>query len=74
EDQIRAADLIVLNKSDLISDKQLDGVRGDVQSRSSRSLNMVSASFGKLSNELLLGLGVGTEEDIANRKSHHEME
>ena len=24
--------------------------------------------------ELLLGLGVGTEDDIANRKSHHEME
>jgi cobalamin biosynthesis protein CobW len=74
EDQIRAADLIVLNKTDLIDEVQLAGVKSDVQSRSSRSLNMVSASFGKLSNELLLGLGIGTEEDIANRKSHHEME
>lgn len=74
EDQIRAADLIVLNKTDLIDEVQLAGVKSDVQSRSTRSLNMVSASFGKLSNELLLGLGIGTEEDIANRKSHHEME
>lgn len=74
EDQIRAADIIVLNKTDLIDEVQLAGVKSDVQSRSTRSLNMVSASFGKLSNELLLGLGIGTEEDIANRKSHHEME
>jgi cobalamin biosynthesis protein CobW len=74
EDQIRAADLIVLNKTDLISGNQLDNVKSDVQSRSLRPLNIVAASYGKLSNELLLGLGIGTEEDIANRQSHHEME
>jgi cobalamin biosynthesis protein CobW len=74
EDQIRAADLIVLNKTDLISGTQLDNVKSDVQSRSLRPLNIVPASYGKLSNEVLLGLGIGTEEDIANRQSHHEME
>ncbi|MEK1889583.1 MAG: cobalamin biosynthesis protein CobW [Phyllobacterium sp.] len=74
EDQIRAADLIVLNKTDLISSADLDGVKSDVQGRSHRPLNMIPASFGKISNQLLLGLGIGTEEDIANRKSHHEME
>ncbi|NTS31642.1 cobalamin biosynthesis protein CobW [Phyllobacterium sp. BT25] len=74
EDQIRAADLIILNKTDLISGDELDGVKGDVQSRSVRALNMIPASFGRISNQLLLGLGVGTEQDIANRKSHHEME
>ncbi|KXF76921.1 cobalamin biosynthesis protein CobW [Paramesorhizobium deserti] len=74
EDQIRAADLIVLNKADLIDDERLEKVRGDVASRSARVPNMVPASFGKLGAELLLGLGVGTEGDIANRKSHHELE
>ena len=74
EDQIRAADLIVLNKTDLISGEALDGVKSDVQSRSVRALNMIPARFGNISNQLLLGLGVGTEEDIINRKSHHEME
>jgi cobalamin biosynthesis protein CobW len=34
---------------------------------------MVPASFGKLGADVLLGLGVGTEDDIANRKSHHEI-
>ncbi len=41
--------------------------------RSSRRVNMVPASFGKLGADVLLGLGVGTEDDIANRKSHHEI-
>ncbi|MDT4871214.1 CobW: cobalamin biosynthesis protein CobW [compost metagenome] len=41
--------------------------------RSTRRVNMVSASFGKLGADVLLGLGVGTEDDIANRKSHHEI-
>ncbi|KAB2659350.1 cobalamin biosynthesis protein CobW [Brucella tritici] len=73
EDQIHAADLIVLNKADLIDASMLDGVKADVAERSSRRVNMVPASFGKLGADVLLGLGVGTEDDIANRKSHHEI-
>ncbi|MBA8818931.1 cobalamin biosynthesis protein CobW [Ochrobactrum sp. P6BS-III] len=73
EDQIHAADLIVLNKADLIDASSLDSVKADVAERSSRRVNMVPASFGKLGADVLLGLGVGTEDDIANRKSHHEI-
>lgn len=73
EDQIHAADLIVLNKSDLVDAAKLDQVKADVAKRSTRRVNMVPASFGKLGADVLLGLGVGTEEDIANRKSHHEI-
>ncbi|MFQ0813141.1 cobalamin biosynthesis protein CobW [Brucella anthropi] len=73
EDQIHAADLIVLNKADLIDAAKLDGVKADVAERSSRRVNMVPASFGKLGADVLLGLGVGTEDDIVNRRSHHEI-
>ena len=73
EDQIHAADLIVLNKADLVDPSKLDSVKADVTERSSRRVNMVPASFGKLGADVLLGLGVGTEDDIANRKSHHEI-
>ncbi|MGO1161563.1 cobalamin biosynthesis protein CobW [Brucella pseudogrignonensis] len=73
EDQIHAADLIVLNKADLVDPSKLDSVKADVAERSSRRVNMVPASFGKLGADVLLGLGVGTEDDIANRKSHHEI-
>ena len=73
EDQIHAADLIVLNKADLIDPSKLDSVKADVAQRSTRRVNMVPASFGKIGADVLLGLGVGTEDDIANRKSHHEI-
>lgn len=73
EDQIHAADLIVLNKADLIDADRLDHVKADVAERSTRRINIVPASFGKLGVEVLLGLGVGTQDDITNRKSHHEI-
>jgi len=72
EDQIHAADLIVLNKADLLDEKALEAVRAEVTSRSERQMHMVTASYGNLGAGVLLGLGIGTEEDIANRKSHHE--
>ena len=74
EDQLRAADLIVLNKADLIDQARLEMVKSEVADRIARAPMMLAAAFGKLAPEVLLGLGVGTEADIANRKSHHEIE
>lgn len=73
EDQIHAADLIVLNKVDLIDEDTLNRVRDVVSSHSDRVAQMVTSSFGSIGIDLLLGLGVGTEDDIDNRKSHHEL-
>ena len=74
EDQLTAADLIVLNKTDLLDSTGLAFVRKEVASRTSRKPSMIEAKNGEVSAAVLLGLGVGTESDIANRKSHHEME
>ncbi|OBZ93860.1 cobalamin biosynthesis protein CobW [Pararhizobium polonicum] len=74
EDQLTAADLIILNKTDLLDSTGLAFVRREVSSRTSRKPTMIEAKNGEVSAAVLLGLGVGTESDIANRKSHHEME
>ncbi|THK37159.1 cobalamin biosynthesis protein CobW [Ensifer sp. MPMI2T] len=74
EDQLTAADLIVLNKTDLIDASGLKSVRDEVASRISRKPTMIEAKNGEVAAAILLGLGVGTEAEIANRKSHHEME
>lgn len=74
EDQLTAADLIILNKSDLVDADGLSAVRNDVAARTSRKPQMIEASGGEVSAAVLLGLGVGTESDIANRRSHHEIE
>ena len=39
-----------------------------------RKIRVVTVSDGKVDTALLLGLGVGTEDDIANRRTHHDNE
>ncbi|MBB4272914.1 cobalamin biosynthesis protein CobW [Rhizobium mongolense] len=74
EDQLTCADLIVLNKTDLLDGEGLSRVRHEVASRIARKPAMIEARNGEVPASVLLGLGIGTEEDIGNRKSHHELE
>jgi cobalamin biosynthesis protein CobW len=39
-----------------------------------RSVKIVTVAEGKVDPAALLGLGVGTEDDIENRKTHHDDE
>jgi cobalamin biosynthesis protein CobW len=74
EDQLTCADLIVLNKTDLLDSAGLNRVRDEVASRIHRKPVMIEARNGEVPASILLGLGIGTEADIVNRKSHHELE
>ncbi|MEW7006533.1 cobalamin biosynthesis protein CobW [Lentilitoribacter sp. EG35] len=72
EDQLTAADMIVLNKADLIDEIKLDQVKASVQNSIERKPAFVVARNGIVPSDVLLGLGVGSEDDLATRKSHHE--
>lgn len=74
EDQLTCADLIVLNKTDLLDAEGIARVREEISSRIARKPTMVEAKNGQVPSMVLLGLGAGSEADIDNRKSHHEME
>ena len=74
EDQITCADMIILNKTDLVPSDALTAVEGEVRDATERRVKLIRAGLGNIpSAEVLLGLGVGTENDMASRKSHHEL-
>src|SRR5688572_1566104 len=72
EDQIACADLVVLNKRDLLDARAFDKALAAVQGALPRAVRIVAAAEGKVDPAALLGLGVGTEADIENRKTHHD--
>lgn len=74
EDQLTCADLIVLNKTDLLDADGIAAVRAEVTGRTHRKPAMIEAKNGDVPAIVLLGLGAGSEGDIDNRKSHHELE
>lgn len=71
EDQLAAADLVVLNKSDLIDDAQQARVEALIRGEVPPEVKIVPAQFGRLDLPLLLGLAKATEDFIHLRPDHH---
>ncbi len=74
EDQIACADLVVLNKRDLIDAAGFERAQAAIADILPRTVKVITAADGRVDQSLLLGLGVGTEDDIANRHTHHDDE
>jgi cobalamin biosynthesis protein CobW len=74
EDQIACADLVVLNKRDLLDTHGIDKAMTAIRTALPRAVRIVTVAQGKVDPAALLGLGVGTEDDIENRKTHHDDE
>jgi cobalamin biosynthesis protein CobW len=74
EDQLNAADMVVLNKVDLLGEAEALTTLLDVKEMVRGATRVVSSSHGALDLNVLLGLKGAAEDDMANRLSHHEME
>lgn len=74
EDQINCADMIILNKTDLLVADALASVEKLVRQATERRVKLIRSGLENAPGaDVLLGLGVGSEADIENRKSHHEI-
>jgi cobalamin biosynthesis protein CobW len=73
-DQIACADLVVLNKRDLLDPASLDAALAAVAGALPRAVKIVTVADGRIDPAALLGLGVGTEDDIENRRTRHDEE
>ena len=71
-DQISCADMVVLNKSDLVDEKQLGEIEDVLRAGMKKGAAVISAQMGKVSAGVLLGVGAAVEDDLDSRRSSHE--
>lgn len=72
EDQLLAADLVVLNKAELVDAAALAAVEALVREELPAQVKVVASDRGRLALDVLLGLGSASEESIHLRESHHD--
>jgi cobalamin biosynthesis protein CobW len=74
EDQLLCADLVVLNKADLLTADLVKRVMADIQATVPRAVKIVETREGRIDPAVLLGLSAAVEDDLAQRPSHHDAE
>ncbi|TIR55559.1 MAG: cobalamin biosynthesis protein CobW, partial [Mesorhizobium sp.] len=74
EDQIACADLIILSKSDLMDAAGSVRANAVIGEHVARAVKVVPTAQGKVDPSVLLGLGLAVEDDVENRKTHHDDE
>ncbi|HEY2024770.1 cobalamin biosynthesis protein CobW [Paraburkholderia sp.] len=71
EDQLCAADLVILNKTDLLDDAQQSTVETLIRDEIPPQVKIVRAHQGQLDLRTLLGLEAASEQTIHLRHDHH---
>jgi cobalamin biosynthesis protein CobW len=72
EDQLLSADLVLLNKSDMLDGAAIDAVRARVAEDTQPAVKMVHTTQGAIDPAVLLGIGAAVEDIIEGRRSHHD--
>lgn len=70
EEQLGCADMVVLNKADLVDADTLVAVERQVDAETRPGVRIVRADHGAVDIAALLGLTAAAEDDLDSRKSH----
>src|SRR5216684_1456209 len=73
-DQLACADLVILNKTDLVMPDRLAALRRDIAARLRPGVKLVDAEQGRVAPAVALGLAASAEDDLAARPSCHDLE
>jgi len=71
EDQLACADMVVVSKTDTMDEIRVDGLIETLGGRSRAGVTFVRSAADGLDPELLLGLGMNAEDDMATRHEVH---
>ncbi|MDB4095754.1 cobalamin biosynthesis protein CobW [Amylibacter sp.] len=75
EDQISCADMIIINKSDLLTDQEASNLTTNLKNSSRDGVQVVKSTNGALPIDILLGKQIAAENDMKSRHEihhHHE--
>ncbi len=72
DDQLACADMVLLNKCDLVDEAALAALETEVGARLRPGVKMVRSAHGVAPRTVLLGLDSAAEDDLARRPSHHD--
>jgi len=72
EEQLNCADMVVLNKTDLLGDGALDAIEAALEAQLRAGVRTVRAAHGRVDATVLLGLAAAAEDDLHTRPSHHD--
>lgn len=72
EDQLACADIVLLNKTDLMDDGALAQVRHDIDHDLRSGVRVIATERGKADPMVVLGLTAAAEDDLEARPSHHD--
>lgn len=72
EDQVACADIVILNKADLVDPVRLASARDIVLAEAPRRIAVIETSEGRVDPRIVLGIGAAAEDDLDARPTHHE--
>jgi cobalamin biosynthesis protein CobW len=73
-DQLNCADIVILNKTDLLTPEMVTMLRTDLKPKLRPGTKLVHAPHDNLALYVLLGARAASEKDMDNRLSQHEKE
>ncbi len=71
DDQIACADMVVVNKTDLMDPAAVEALSADLRAKTRGGVKVVQTRMGILPVDVLLGQGAGAETDMAGRAAPH---
>lgn len=72
EEQLGCADMVVVNKADLLDEAELARVCDEVTAQLRPQIKLLRAANGAIDASVLLGLAAAAEDDLDARPSHHD--
>ncbi|MGB0843698.1 MAG: cobalamin biosynthesis protein CobW [Alphaproteobacteria bacterium] len=72
EEQLAAADMVIINKADLVNEAEMAKARANVDRETREGTKVITATMGEVAASVLLGINAAAEDDLDSRKSHHD--